>query len=1289
MSQSAPPVLFVAFANPDNPAGDAGLARLQLGQEAQNIYAALEPGEERGGWRFLNGAATKRADLIDSFTTNRIVLFHYGGHSNSQGLWLPAESPEKRLVDGKTLDGFLASQHSLQLAFFNSCENHAWAQKLSASVPYVVATVTPVQDEAAVTFSNAFYRALSQEQNTVENAFEIASNAVKLAYQGLFSGSTPQNGAPAAPTRSTDELMDDAPPRSNVFPWVLYKNPSAQPWRLTDSAADPLVGMPSLPQRYLENLPDCPYVTIKGHTRDSAALFFGRNDEIRILYDWALSIHPTQPIRLFYGQSGTGKSSLLNAGLLPRLGEDIPVVYRRRNLDLIDDLHSSIAEVLKVTPPANPDTAWWNSLVQQWLARTDPSLVILDQLEEAITHFVKPQNGDETARYKTPLDEIGAFIARVKEIFASLTTGSPARLLLSFRKEYLAEISGSFADGEVDNSSDLIERFWLDRLGADAIAQIVTGPADSRLTRDKYKIAFPERAQLVSLIAGELLRGDSPIATVLEIVLNQMWKDARLDADGARIYSTDLYKSLEGRDNPLQGFYDQTMDDLSKRKDIPDVSQGLELDLLFEHTSEYGTSIPVPFSTLKGKYPDTLDIPKLLGANKDLYLLVEPATEPGGSNTAANETTALAHDTLAHVVRHNFLHSPLPGPRARRILEGRVQEWQEGKSRQGALLDSFDLKTIRRGLVHMRLPTADESKLLAASRAARRNSILRSVLLLLILPVLTIGSIAFYVTNVLGKEQSAINASKAAIDGKDQFTAIAEGLESVRIQQSDSWWLRMLPSQTLQDNNKGIAVNLKAALQLSNVNGVAEVYRETLPYSGTTLGACAALLNSNNHPLLVPSGNTLKFDGYPIPDGMSEGMNVACDPATLTLAFFPNQPGTKYPSYNPQRIVTFWRNGQSGSIALPANLDAMTPSYPRLTPGAGLLAFTPNGFLNGTFYVMSLSGQPPHVAAAPPQAIQGSSVEPTSLITPSGRYLINGGIDGGIQAIDLSAGSHATTTVTPSTADGVTAGALAGEDVVVGSAGTDITIYRLSDRAHYEFGAGSGPRVTGLAISPDGKLIATAAGSSGQVDLWTFPSSLKSESDGGLDSVDKELLNRPKPQNIYTQDLLHLAQFTGPVINPVGPQPQYAFSPDSRFLVTVEYQVPVSSTVDPSLTDKVGTLHIWSVMPPTPEEIKNLDGPLPLFDLGCELVGDFVDDMAATKGAMTSGTENIDYGALSKACKVRKKQMNNMGRAKADDTKIDAAKPGNAPANDSHPSQRPDTSGGVRKPGRKAARPPH
>jgi hypothetical protein len=208
------------------------------------------------------------------------------------------------------------------------------------------------------------------------------------------------------------------------------------------------------------------------------------------------------------------------------------------------------------------------------------------------------------------------------------------------------------------------------------------------------------------------------------------------------------------------------------------------------------------------------------------------------------------------------------------------------------------------------------------------------------------------------------------------------------------------------------------------------------------------------------------------------------------------------------------------------------------------------------------------------------------------------------------------------------------------------------------------------------------------VDLWTFPSSLKSESDGGLDSVDKELLNRPKPQNIYTQDLLHLAQFTGPVINPVGPQPQYAFSPDSRFLVTVEYQVPVSSTVDPSLTDKVGTLHIWSVMPPTPEEIKNLDGPLPLFDLGCELVGDFVDDMAATKGAMTSGTENIDYGALSKACKVRKKQMNNMGRAKADDTKIDAAKPGNAPANDSHPSQRPDTSGGVRKPGRKAARPP-
>ncbi|HTB96900.1 MAG TPA: CHAT domain-containing protein [Terracidiphilus sp.] len=1233
MSQSTPPVVFVAFANPDNPAGDTGLARLQLSQEAQNIYAALAPGEQLGGWTFLNGAETRRASLIDSFTANRVVLFHYGGHSNSQGLWLPAESPDQRLVDGRTLDGFLSSQHSLQLAFLNSCQNHEWAQRLSASVPYVVATVTPVNDDAAVTFSNAFYRALAQEQNTVDDAFEIASNAVRLAYQGLFAASTPQVEAPHASMRSTDELLDDAPRNTAAFPWVLYKSSSARPWRLTDSAADPLVGMPSLPQRYSDSLPECPYVTIKGHTKNDAALFFGRNDEIRGLYDWVLSPHRARPIGLFYGQSGTGKSSLLNAGLLPRLGNGFRVAYRRRSTDLIDDFHSTIAEVLQVTPPLNPDNAWWNSLVQQWLARAEPSLIILDQLEEAITHFVPPQDGNTPSRYKTPLDEIGAFIALVKDLFGSQAPGTPARLLLSFRKEYLAEISGNFAGDATDNSSPLLERFWLDRLGPDAIAQIITGPADSRLTRDKYKIAFPDRAQLVSLIAGELLRGDSPIATVLEIILNQMWKDAKLNGDGARIYDTDLYKQLEGRDNPLQGFYDQTMVDLSKRKDIPDIAQGLELDLLYEHTSEYGTSIPVPLSTLTEKYNTSLDIPKLLGANKDLYVLVEPAAEPGGSKaeedkSPAVETTALAHDTLAHLVRYNFMHSQLPGARARRILEGRVREGQDNK--KGALLDKVDFRTVNRGLPHMRKLTGDEKNLLAASRAYHRRAMMRSFALMLLLPVLLIGTLVASIIHLRQQELTAGNDAEANLDSNSQILAIAEALEAVRIQQRWSFLLRLDFTHNNTTVNQSVLDHLHSALALR------EVYRSQIDPSFRNYGKCAVMLDKNDHPLFSLRGSQAYYGGFALPAN-ADLQPFGCDPGSGTIVFL----NTK------QNSGMLWVAGKSTQMPMPPGRQSLFAISKQ--PHGTIMAYEEANkvlmLLNG---VIGKASQLPGVTS-------GNGTE--LAITPDGHYLMCFLASGRVATVDLTQ-PNPIATPTPFAADNFAYSSIGGQDVLALSGKNLLAVYRPSDGKTFDYSDDlfmNGP-IENVEMSADGSALAIVT--SGNVNLWSLPPTLEqdpSQKDPGAKTPPAPGSRQADPSVAGPSTHTDLFDF------PDSPD-LIAMSADSKYLVSaVRTYPPVTSESDMNDPNRMvatsASLHLWTLHPYLPEDLKKIQLPLPLFDMGCDMIGNFIDDMAASQGAMIAGTENIDYTALSKACKTRKKQQNTMGKAKAE-----AAKAKRAPA---------------------------
>src|SRR6202012_2618223 len=88
-------------------------------------------------------------------------------------------------------------------------------------------------------------------------------------------------------------------------------------------------------------LPPCPYVTIEGHRREDARIFFGRNGEIRELYDWAMQ-PAERPVLLFYGQSGVGKSWLLGAGLMPRLENLAQVRYLRRGSNLTDDLHQAM-----------------------------------------------------------------------------------------------------------------------------------------------------------------------------------------------------------------------------------------------------------------------------------------------------------------------------------------------------------------------------------------------------------------------------------------------------------------------------------------------------------------------------------------------------------------------------------------------------------------------------------------------------------------------------------------------------------------------------------------------------------------------------------------------------------------------------------------------------------------------------------------------------------------------------------------------------------------------------------
>lgn len=863
MPRKLPPVVFIAFGVPSD---NSAAALPSLRAEEANISEALRDIRALGSWEVNSGLQCTRSQIVQQFNSDRVAILHFGGHSNRTSLFLPAEQPGAQEVSGDDLDQFLERQKNLKLAFFNACSNQHWSDKLSTYVPYVVATQCPVPDKMGMDFASAFYERLAADR-PVEEAFDHACRAVTLQHQELG----------IKVTRDIDEADEDTS-EAPKFPWVLCKNKDLteeeRSWTLSIGAHDPLIGLPLLnPNAYV--LPDRPYVTIKGHTEADAQIFFGRNAEIRRLYDWAVSDSVAGPVLLFYGQSGAGKSSLITAGLLPRLRMCREVVYRRRNTTLIEELESAIGGA--------SETA-----IRAWLSAKQPQVIILDQVEEAITH----SNGSA--------EEMLEFIARVKQVFALRAPGSAARLVLSFRKEYLAEMLGMLAKDVPEGAPDLVEHFWLDRLDCDGIVEVVEGPVRRADLQAKYKISLEDG--FADFMASRLTDPSSPIAAVLQILLNKLWDAARANGGEPR-YTRELYGSLSDRDNPLLGFYSEQLEKVFNSDSAGRYRDGVELDLLLEHTTELGTSRRRTLEELRECYPHVPGIERLIQSNKDTYLLTDPAAASDGGPAA----TALAHDTLAPLIRRDFTLSLTDGARARRVLENRAQEWERTEGKVSDPLNKIELRVVAKGIPQMRKLTASETELLRVSREKLRRYQRKMMIWISAAAVVVIVAFALILTyfSEATTVRQLMTRSTGEVDRAGELLGLLQSMQAV----TDTKQLRLLAAYPSASLKSGVRGNLREAL-----NRTMEVGRYPLNALGLSLGVCPVALDTNGHLRLQINGsNTATYDGALIPSSWSTANAlIQCDPASGRIVqAASNPPGQGIQTLQP---VNTWKSGIASTL---------------------------------------------------------------------------------------------------------------------------------------------------------------------------------------------------------------------------------------------------------------------------------------------------------------------------------------------------------------------------------------
>ncbi len=203
----------------------------------------------------------------------------------------------------------------------------------------------------------------------------------------------------------------------------------------------------------------CPYRGLEAFRPEDAKFFFGRAN----LTGWLVSalrheVRAVQGVRFLgvLGPSGSGKSSVVLAGLVPRLmagaiegSERWPVAILRPGDDPLKNLAAGVvprfrplpdaADVLKLADDLRADAGILDVFAQVAMHDRPEDLrlvVVVDQFEEVFTS--RPQEGPARARFEQDRDQ---FFANL--LIAAATPGGRVAVVLTMRSDFLSALRRS------------------------------------------------------------------------------------------------------------------------------------------------------------------------------------------------------------------------------------------------------------------------------------------------------------------------------------------------------------------------------------------------------------------------------------------------------------------------------------------------------------------------------------------------------------------------------------------------------------------------------------------------------------------------------------------------------------------------------------------------------------------------------------------------------------------------------------------------------------------------------
>ncbi len=315
------------------------------------------------------------------------------------------------------------------------------------------------------------------------------------------------------------------------------------------------------------------FIGLQSYTEAQAGIFYGRDEEINKL----TKLVQSNTLTIVFGKSGTGKTSLLNAGVFPKLRKDYCLPFRIR-LEFQEDspdLITQIKNVLKseidkygFTVEHYPSTeTLWQYFHTEPLWSSITPILVFDQFEEMFTLAKKSSRfrQEELAVFWEELSDLieNSIPEKLKAEFLNHKENidynykvSKVKIVFAFREEFLPEFESittkipsikysrfRLMQMNGNQAYDVITKTWknnIDPAQAKEIVSFFTNENDQNKSYDLIEIEPSLLSQVCAYIDKErIIEGNDKISDALlkkypkEIILRSIYNEVLTESNNA------------------------------------------------------------------------------------------------------------------------------------------------------------------------------------------------------------------------------------------------------------------------------------------------------------------------------------------------------------------------------------------------------------------------------------------------------------------------------------------------------------------------------------------------------------------------------------------------------------------------------------------------------------------------------------------------------------------------------------------------------------------------------------